>query len=292
MVASMLSSSLGNLSDVSISALWSLGFGSVNEQTLLHLSSVDFSNLVSSSTLLPTILIANLPQLILTFLYFTYNALFTCMLMAHEWNGYAYERKALRVTSVQGQQRSTYWLQLPYRYSLPLMIMSGLLHWLTSQSLFLARITLFDEHGNPSDEYSVSTCGYSPIAIVLLLVPGGCVFLPLGIISFRRYRPGIPLVRSCSAAISAACHRPDADEQASLRPVMWGVVGYEFNEDLLMPIGRCSFTSYDIEAPIKGKLYGSWESKWQSDEGKSSLTVRDDIVGRMKELLGVSSEVE
>lgn len=43
-----------------------------------------------------------------------------------------------------GQQRSTYRLQLPYVYGVPLVIISSGLHWLVSQSLFLARVTMFD----------------------------------------------------------------------------------------------------------------------------------------------------
>lgn len=268
--------------DTSISSLWSLGFGTVNEQALLQMSFAGSSDTVYSS-LIPTILIANLPQLILTFLYFTYNALFTCMLMAHEWNGYAYERKSLRVTTTQGQQRSTYWLQLPYRFAVPLMIMSGLLHWLTSQSLFLARITVFDEDGNPDDSESVSTCGYSPIAIVFLLIASGVTILSMIIISFCKYRPGIPLARSCSAAISAACHRPETDKHASLAPVMWGVASHEFNEDIRKTLGHCSFTSFKVEPPVKGELYGSRESKWHDDGAASSLTVREDNVLRVQE---------
>lgn len=90
------------------------------------------------------------------------------MLLADEWNGYAYERKMLRVTSPREKQRSTYGLQLPYRYAVPLMIMSGLLHWLVSQSIFIARITAIDNNGIADEGHSASTFGYSPIAIIFL----------------------------------------------------------------------------------------------------------------------------
>ena len=35
-----------------------------------------------------TVLVANAPQVILSFLFLTYNGLYTCMLLADEWNGY------------------------------------------------------------------------------------------------------------------------------------------------------------------------------------------------------------
>lgn len=64
------------------------------------------------------------------------------MLMAEEWSGYVHERKPLRVSNPSGSQRSTYRLQLPYRYGIPLLVLSGLLHWPVSQSLLIARVTL------------------------------------------------------------------------------------------------------------------------------------------------------
>lgn len=62
----------------------------------------------------------------------------------------------------------------------------------------------------------------------------------------RKYKKegAMPLASTCSAAISAACHRPDADREAHLLPVQWGVV----NQDEL---GRecCSFTTSRTVVP-------------------------------------------
>ena len=38
----------------------------------------------------------------------------------------------------------------------------------------------------------------------------------------------MPLVSTCSAAISAACHRPDEDSESHLLPVRWGFVGGDY----------------------------------------------------------------
>ena len=197
-----------------------------------------------------SILLANSPQVLLSFLFLTYNGLFTCMLLGHEWSSYAHVRKPLRVTSPAGSQRSTYRLQLPYKYGIPLLVLSGTLHWLVSQSIFLARVDWYED--GMLDQYSydsISTVGYSCIAIITVIALGGIVVI-IGILhGFRRYKPGIPLAASCSAAISAACHRPNEDVDAPYKPVMWGAVKSK------NPIGHCCFTSFEVTKPVKGQKY-------------------------------------
>ncbi|KAL8635766.1 MAG: hypothetical protein Q9228_006781, partial [Teloschistes exilis] len=156
------------LADKSFKAIWNLGYGTVTSQSLLAKNVL----LPGSGGLFITVLLANLPQLFLSFLYLAYNALFTYMLLAQEWSGYAHHRKPLRVTWPKGTQRSTYRLQLPYTYGIPLMVFSGALHWLVSQSIFLARVTVFDPSGAEDTKYSISTCGYSNIAIVTVILVG------------------------------------------------------------------------------------------------------------------------
>ena len=195
-----------------------------------------------------SILISNSPQVLLSFLYLTYNGLFTCMLMGHEWSGYAHVRKPLRVTSPAGSQRSTYRLQLPYKYGLPLLVLSGTLHWLVSQSIFIIHINWYKD-GVLNLHTQSDSFGYSFIAIIALVTLGGIMLL-IGIFyGFRRYKPGMPLAGSCSAAISAACHRPNDDVDAQFKPVMWGAV------ESSNPIGHCCFTSFEVTKPVKGQVY-------------------------------------
>lgn len=59
------------------------------------------------------VLIANLPQLIISFLYLALNGIWTVMLVEVEWNSYGTTRKSLRTSYPIGQQRRTYWLSLP-----------------------------------------------------------------------------------------------------------------------------------------------------------------------------------
>jgi hypothetical protein len=70
---------------------------------------------------------------------------------------------------------------------------------------------------------------------------------------FRKYLAelAMPLVSTCSAAISANCHRPDPDKEAHLLPVQWGVT-----EEELDGIERCSFTTLrTVQPPKPGNFY-------------------------------------
>jgi hypothetical protein len=92
-----------------LSTLWQLGFGQVNANAIVG---------SAPSGLIAKVLFANLPQGILSFLYLTYNGLYSCMLGAHEWSLFATRRRTVRVTAPVGKQRSTYYLQLPYWYAI------------------------------------------------------------------------------------------------------------------------------------------------------------------------------
>ena len=220
-----------------------MGYGGVTSGTILPLS------LPGSAGLIFTTVLANMPQALLSVLFFTYNGLLTCMLLAQELSEYVHKRKPLRVTNPTGHQRSTYRLQIPYRYGTPLLIVSGLLHWLLSQVLFLARVETFDSDGNIDSVNSFSSVGYSPIAIVTFLIIGSSLVIVAYGAGFRSYKPGLPLIGPCSAAISASCHRPDDDVDAANLPVKWGVVETEGS------VGHCCFTSHEVLLPNTNRLY-------------------------------------
>lgn len=270
----LLRTGLGSLQDPSTG--FSLGFGSTNIQARLTIRGLE-GNVIAS------ILVANSPQLLLSFLYFGYNGLWTCMLLSQEWFNYTKSAKGLRVTSSQGEQRSTYRLQLPYRYGIPLMIMSGLLHWLVSQSIFLFFIIAYDVDDYEIPGGSYTTCGFSPIAILTSILVGSLTLI-IGVMNgFRRYpATSMPLAASCSAAISAACHPPSNDHQAHLKAVQWGVCktenvnskgpgqssenrdiydgGFEarrqaVEDDVVDEVQHSSFTSMATGSPIEGQYY-------------------------------------
>lgn len=238
---------LGSLESKSFSDLRKLGFGAVTSQSLISTPALNYPG---SGAILANVFVANSPQVILSFIYLNYNGLFTCMLMASEWSGFAHERKFLRVTSPVGKQRSSYRLQLPYIYGIPILIISGILHWLVSQSIFLAQIDVFDSSGTQLN-VSVPTCGYSAIAIITVIAFGSIVMLGGIVNGFRVYDAGMPLAGSCSAAISAACHPKRQDKDMSVLPVKWGA------ERNVGPIGNCSFSSFEVDMPKAGERYGS-----------------------------------
>lgn len=87
-----------------------------------------------------TLLVANTPQLILSFCYFSLNSFFTRVQVEEEWNSYSLSYKPLRVSDPKGEQVSNYRLQLPYIYSIPLIGISIILHWILSNAIFLSII--------------------------------------------------------------------------------------------------------------------------------------------------------
>jgi hypothetical protein len=64
-------------------------------------------------------------------------------------------------------------------------------------------------------------------------------------------KAAIPLGGTCSAVVSAACHRPEGDEYGASELVKWGVVPREDGR----PWERCSITSWSVEAPECRRWY-------------------------------------
>ncbi|KAF2127857.1 hypothetical protein P153DRAFT_376803 [Dothidotthia symphoricarpi CBS 119687] len=205
-------------------------------------------------------ILANTPQIVPSILYLSYNALFTAMLSGFEWASYARERKGLRLSRTPaGDQRSTYVLQLPYRFGVPLMILSGL-HWLVSQSIFLVAIDFYDFRGNfgnsGGDRFGwpdVKTCGFSPIAILSVIILGVLMLVAIVGFGYVPYKRGMTLVGSCSMAISAACHPGDHVDRSivALQKLQSGVVCTD--DDV---VGHCGFSAEEVEAPVIGEVYG------------------------------------
>lgn len=204
-----------------------------------------------SKTILLNAWLANTPQILLSFSYFAINRLCTSMCFAREWNSYGTARKGLRTTNPTGQQRCTYFLHLPYRWSIPLIVVSGLLHWLLSQSLFLVRVEIRDINGRIITSESRCNCGYSPISVLTFcLVFLTLLLVVLGLL-LRKLTLDISAPAHCSLVISAACHAPVDDVSPQLNPVGWGVLRSRFGGE----IAHCSFTSEEVTAPVEGQWY-------------------------------------
>ncbi|GAB7361460.1 hypothetical protein MBLNU230_g1516t1 [Neophaeotheca triangularis] len=201
--------------------------------------------------LLAHVLLANLPQAIVSFPYFLYNGVLTSMLLAHEWSAYAVHRKGLRVTVERGAQRSTYWLQLPYEYGVSLITAMTVLHTLISQAISLNKIDLGRE-GYKYPERSLVAAGLSSAAILACIVIGSIMLLVLLGLGFRKFPSAMPVAGYCSFAIAAACHPPVDDVDAAFLPVQWGAVKIGDKD------GQCSFTSQEVSELIPGRRYAGW----------------------------------
>ncbi len=171
------------------------------------------------------------------------------MSFSSEWHELAHRQRRLRVTSPRGAQRSTYFLSLPYRYLLPISVVSIATHWILSESLFLVAIDVFDEQGNVDPSRSILTCGFSCIALIFL-VGIGWLMLIVGVgMGLRRYNGGMPLAGSCSAALSAACHPTPDEQDVALVPVKWGVV------KVSQGLGHCALSGRYVSPPVTFRWY-------------------------------------
>lgn len=235
----------------------STGFGRTHGAALvLGIGSPeDISN--ESQRILASAIIANAPQLLFSFITFTLNGILTTICLAQEWNHFSdpRQRKPLRVSSPRGEQRSTYFLQLPYRLGLPFTIISGVLHWFISQSIFLSVVASYTPWGWLDSRVYVATCGYSSLAMLMVILTGILIFAGIATFRFLNYTTIMPLVGSCSAAISAACHDSGKDCEVSIKPVQWGAVPNSGEAD----VGHCCFTSGHVERPVAGQLYAGFK---------------------------------
>ena len=120
-----------------------------------------------------------------------------------------------------------------------------------SQSLFLALVDVYSNVGEFVSSDSISTVGYSPIAIFSATVIGSIAVIAGIVNGFRTFTGDIPLVGSCSAAISAACHRVPEEPMASLMAVQWGCVDANNGSEVM----HCTVSSMDVTAPVPGLVY-------------------------------------
>lgn len=210
-IGGLLSPALARLDgDRSLGALYSRGLGKVLIETVL--SGWDISSMGVQNAVVSSVLVANSPQLALSFLYFAVNTVLTSMSSANEWSHFSVKHaekqqpKPLRTSNPVGQQRGTHFLQLPLRFAIPLGVVATILHWLISQSIFLVVVSRYNANGSLESAFELATCGYSPIGMIFVIICGIAMLLCLLGISMIKLDGSIPIVSGCSAAISAACH--------------------------------------------------------------------------------------
>jgi hypothetical protein len=209
--------------------------------------------------------VVNTPQVMLAFTQFIWNGLLTRMLTALEWNRYSTERRGLRVSSEpRGEQRSTYFLQVPYRYSVPFLAIFAVLHWLLSQAIFpvaversswpvninYSNIDLDAVQRSLMREQSFVSVGYSPLAALCTTAISFALLISFLFLGFRRFKSGMPIAANCSALISAACHLKGGNGEAAAREkLQWGC------SEMPEGVGHCSFSNEQVRPLVEGTLY-------------------------------------
>jgi hypothetical protein len=181
------------------------------------------------------------------------------MVAMHEYTDSYFKRRSLRFSFPTGMQRSTYWLQLPYRYGIPLLVASGPLHWIVSESVLLVRfpssigtviLSPICKWSTPSSSI-LTLLGYSPKGLMAAIVLGGVMAAILIATGMRQFKSGMLIVRSISWSIATACHHPYGDADAAHKRVMWGAISHQDGE----PKGHCCFTSFPVAVPTISQQY-------------------------------------
>lgn len=258
----------------------------------IHHSGVDFASMVrfprifqGGSGIIFHTFVGNIPQIVLSFVYFTYSGLFTSIYEDLEWHSYSLRRKSLRVSGQpRGLQRPSHFLQLPYRISLPLIAVSGLVHWLVSQAIFMVNLEVYllpicnitncDQLSNSEalvplqytssqlkmngtwdlTDSEIIACGFSIGAMMGITCVEALLIMTAVWAGFQKLKDtGQPVVGSCSAAISAACH-PVEDAKTdgiSEEELQWGVLSMDRDDEM----GHCGFSNDEVGALDPAFLY-------------------------------------
>jgi len=218
-------------------------------------------------------LLAALPQAALAALYLATNSLVSTFFLSHESSLYTGKPRPLRVSaSPAGAQTTSLYLTLPRPWSWCLLTLFAAMGFVLSQSIRAVSVHTDAYSGTSSSSSAAATAatttttlavgfsGAGLVALLALLVALAFVVLGLG---FRRSPPAVlvngeavgnPLVLpggSCSAVISARCHRAPTESDAWLRPVAWGVVG----QDRELGLGRCAYSARRVGQLDVAKSY-------------------------------------
>lgn len=230
-----------------LASLWRMGLGREQDYSIAMTQAWDD---MGDTSFYVTTLFANGAQFLMSCCWYLGNSLLTAMVLSNHWGMFITKQQRLRVSIPEDGQKSSYFLSLPYRYSLPLLLCSTMIHWLLSQSIFIIQTRGFTYTGEESmggfarvSSYDASVVGYSAIGLVLCILASGLLMATLILVGLKHlptYTGDVetddmaisklevrrmPLVSTCSAAISAACQRRIADEDLHLLSLQWGKIG-------------------------------------------------------------------
>ncbi|KIW00772.1 uncharacterized protein PV09_07752 [Verruconis gallopava] len=242
---------------MSFSSLWQLGFGTPHQDAIV------IYDLQGISTIGMAVL-ANLPQIFLAMVWLLYMGIITTMFLASDWARYSSRAQSLMVSSPKGEQRSMWFLGAPFAYGSVLLVLQIILHWLISQAIFVISIMIYNPDGSPAQSLSkFVNCGYSPIAIIFSIIGATVIVMSAIALSMRRFPTGAPpVVATCSAAISSACHLTAGlhNEAVVYEKLLWGQSSVGLNG-----VAHCSLVpasharTGQVQPPIPGRLYSGLE---------------------------------
>ncbi|KAG9242503.1 hypothetical protein BJ878DRAFT_166928 [Calycina marina] len=219
------------------SSLWQIGFGQANQNTLVLYDNMRDRDAITMA------IIANIPQILLAIGYLLYLGIMTTMFLASDFSNFAFKPQNLMVSTARGKQRGTWMFGAPMGWGITFVIFGTLFHWLVSQSIFVVKFQVYFKDGTaatPTEDsldYShLTNAGYSPIAIIFSIIAAGLMLLSSFIFMFRRFPGGAPpVVSTCTAAISAACHPSNRYPGIVFGKFRWGANGGFENG-----VGHCS----------------------------------------------------
>lgn len=120
--------------------------------------------------------VSNGPQFLYSLLYLLLIYNLTLISMEHEWGSWEEKRRRPRCTIVKGQQfEQSYFLQLPSKILLPLMVYAALMHWLLGQAISTIE-TIFTDPAHEV-EHSIYFVSSSSYLIPSLALPSYHVFM-------------------------------------------------------------------------------------------------------------------
>lgn len=157
-------------------------------------------------------------HVVISITYLFYNHLFSRMFAAVELSSYSRTQAPLRVTLPRQGARNTYYLAMKPYYSLLLVVALVLVHFLTTQALNVVALTTYDVMGQYSHQRI--TYGISTSSAISALVVGFIMLCALAFALEEKLVDGMPVLGTCSMAISAACHVDSG--RATLGPVKYG----------------------------------------------------------------------
>ncbi|KAL0939685.1 uncharacterized protein CTRU02_206295 [Colletotrichum truncatum] len=273
--------------------------------SLSSFTAKDYASIVGWTTLAKAsfaslVVLVNTPQILFSALYFLYNALLSSFLQASDWNDFSREHQTLRVTrperGLNSLQRSAYWLQIPPKYAIPLLLFGGTSHWLISQAFFLSKISFFSYQGKPATSLGrmgfgrensdrdgeLLVANYSSLYLMLSLILAVLALVALFLISRVRLAGNMVLQSGCSVAIAAACqHAQRRGEKQALNKS--GNYDYQETEET----GGCGENEADewtqplMWGEIKRTVRGVTGSEERLFVGLTAGLAEEPVAGRM-----------